>query len=161
MTALWHTLEETKSGRTLFLLDGLNEVSQDLDGNMLSFLKDLLDQPNVIITSHLHAMLPPGVKTVDLELETVGFHLYQVNAYLENAFTDPRTGKTNSETLAEVQSYLQKHQLVQGLVRIPVQLDALCFGWEGFRDKAIPKTITAVYRFGAFVFAANSDYAGT
>jgi predicted NACHT family NTPase len=37
--ALWSTFEITRSERTLFMLDGLDEVSQDLDGNMLLFLR--------------------------------------------------------------------------------------------------------------------------
>ncbi|KAK3364019.1 armadillo-type protein [Lasiosphaeria hispida] len=143
--ALWHALGDTKSGRTLFILDGLDEVSQDLDGGMLDFLKKLLNQPNVIITSRPHAMLPPGLDPIQLELETIGFYPDQVRAYVEKAFTDPETGETDSEKPSKIQSYLQKHQLVQGLVRIPVQLDALCYTWSSFNDKLIPQTMTAIY----------------
>jgi NACHT/LRR/PYD domain-containing protein 3 len=139
-------LEDTKSGRTLFILDGLDEVSQDLDGDMLRFLKELLNQPNVIITSRPHAMLPPGLDPIQLELETIGFYPDQVRAYVEKAFTDPETGKTDSDKPGKIQSYLQKHQLVQGLVRIPVQLDALCYSWSSFSDELIPQTMTAIYR---------------
>jgi hypothetical protein len=42
--------------------------------------------------------------------------------------------------------YLQQHQIVQGLVRIPVQLDALCFTWETFNNQGVPQTMTAVYQ---------------
>ncbi|KAK4107003.1 hypothetical protein N656DRAFT_849775 [Canariomyces notabilis] len=145
--ALCQTLEDTKSARTLFLLDGLDEVSQNLgDSDMLRFLKKLLNQPNVIITSRPNAMLPFGLDPIQLELETIGFYPDQVRAYVEKAFTDPETGETDPEKPGKIQSYLQEHQLVQGLVRIPVQLDALCYTWGSFGDKPIPQTMTAIYR---------------
>jgi len=52
-----------KSSKTLFLLDGLDEVAQDLtgDGGMPRFLTDLLGQPNVIITSRPSAKSPPSL----------------------------------------------------------------------------------------------------
>ncbi|KAK0703517.1 NACHT domain-containing protein [Lasiosphaeria miniovina] len=144
--ALWDALGDPKSDRTLFILDGLDEVSQDLDDTMRKFLKKLLNQPNVIITSRPHAILPSDLDPIQLELETIGFYPDQVRAYVEKAFTDPETGETDSEKPGEIQSYLQKHQLVQGLVRIPVQLDALCYTWSSLSDKVIPQTMTAIYR---------------
>ncbi|RYP18646.1 hypothetical protein DL767_009791 [Monosporascus sp. MG133] len=144
--ALWHALKDAKSGRTLFILDGLDEVSQDLVDDMFGFLKELLNQPNVVITSRPHALLPLGLDPLHFELETVGFYPDQVRAYVEKAFTDPETGKTDPEKPGTIQSYLQAHQLIEGLVRIPVQLDALCYTWDGFGNKLIPQTMTAIYK---------------
>ncbi|OAA54616.1 peptidase C14 [Cordyceps fumosorosea ARSEF 2679] len=81
---------ETKSSKTLFLLDGLDEVSQDLTGNssMACFLAELLNQPNVVITSRPSAKPPPNL---DLELETIGFGPDQLNEYIEKSFTNPKT----------------------------------------------------------------------
>lgn len=78
---LWHAVVDTKR-RTLFILDGLDEVSQDLGGSMLHFLEELLNQPNVIITSRPYTRLPAGLKPVDFELETIGLYPDQVNDYL-------------------------------------------------------------------------------
>ncbi|EAU36043.1 predicted protein [Aspergillus terreus NIH2624] len=147
--AVWSTLLQTTSERILLILDGLDEVVEDLEGDMLVFFKELLDQPNVIVTSRPHAMLPQDTKDVDLRLETIGFYPDQLKAYVENAFTDRETGETNYEKVSMIQSYLQKHPLVQGLVRIPVQLDAFCFTWETWErsnDQDTPKTMTAVYQ---------------
>ncbi|KAI9037821.1 NACHT domain-containing protein [Aspergillus affinis] len=146
---LWSALRDTKSRKTLFILDGLDEVSQDLGEHMRTFFKELLGQPNVIITTRPYAILPHRTKDIDidLELETIGFYPDQVKAYVEKAFTDPRTVGINRKTPAEIQSYLQEHPIIQGLVRIPVQLDALCFTWQGLHSEDIrPQTMTDVYK---------------
>ncbi|KAI6777684.1 nacht nucleoside triphosphatase [Emericellopsis cladophorae] len=130
-----------QDGRTLFILDGLDEASDllDPDHRMSDFLKWLLDQRNVVITSRPYTKLPTTI-TVDLELETTGFYPNQVNEYLRYTFPD-------SQKTSKIRSFLQDHQLMQGLVRIPVQLDALCFTWnEGFDSATNLDTMTAVYR---------------
>ncbi|KAF2627087.1 hypothetical protein BU25DRAFT_368771, partial [Macroventuria anomochaeta] len=129
-------------GRTLFLLDGLDEVAQELaiEDSKSTFLEALLNQPNVIITSRPHVLLPAKVSSPDLELETIGFYPDQVKAYLQATFTaDPKK-------VEAVQSYLQTHQLIQDLVRIPIQLDALCYTWDHLKGKAVPQTMTATYK---------------
>ncbi|KAH8649582.1 armadillo-type protein [Ilyonectria robusta] len=138
---LWRILKDTHSSRTLFVLDGLDEVLQDLRGNsdMFRFLKVLLDQPNAIITSRPNANIPVGLRGLDLELETIGFYPDQVKAYLN---ADPKTKPRANE----VQSFLQKHWLIQGLVRIPIQLDALCYTWEDFDPGTVPDTMTRIYQ---------------
>lgn len=137
---LWQTLNDTNSSRTLFVLDGLDEVSElfDPDNEMFEFLRDLLHQPNVIITSRPHTCLPPSVRNPDLELETIGFYPDQVKAYLE---ADPNINPRANEVL----SFLRDHWLIQGLVRIPIQLDALCFTWEDFNSEIQPDTMTNIY----------------
>ncbi|KAH7160538.1 peptidase C14 [Dactylonectria estremocensis] len=133
---LSHALE-TKNSKTLFLLDGLDEVSQDLtgDGSMPRFLTELLKQPNVIITSRPSAKPPPDL---DLELETIGFYPGQVTEYLQMTFASSKAD--------EVQSFLEKHWLIQGLVRIPIQLDALCYTWDDFDPGIVPDTMSSIYR---------------
>ncbi|PMB65569.1 NACHT, LRR and PYD domains-containing protein 3 [Beauveria bassiana] len=135
----------TKSSKTLFLLDGLDEVSQDRagSGSMPRFLDELLSQPNVIITSRPSAK--PVRQNLHLELETIGFGPDQVDEYIEKSFINPKTAKTDQAKVDKVQSFLQKHWLVQGLVRIPIQLDALCYTWEEFDPKAVPSTMTGMY----------------
>jgi len=138
---LWRELQDTGSGRTLFVLDGLDEVSHNLDrdDDMSRFLVELLSQPNVIITSRPNASLPDNVQDLDLELETVGFYPDQVKAYLK---ADPKT----KQHANEVQSFLQDHWLMQGLVRIPIQLDALCYTWDDFDSDTAPDTMTCIYK---------------
>ncbi|KAI0869823.1 ARM repeat-containing protein [Hypoxylon argillaceum] len=146
---LWRALTDAGASKMLFVLDGLDEVSQDLDGGMLNFLRTLLNQPNVIITSRPNANLPENLKPLDLELETIGFYPDQVDAYIKNAFTDQETGEAK---ITELQSFLETHQLIQDLVRIPIQLDALCYTWNDdssdiyYTSKDVQETMTAIYQ---------------
>ncbi|KAL6814117.1 armadillo-type protein [Trichoderma camerunense] len=134
---------ETKSSRTLFLLDGLDEVSQDLgEGSMSNFLDELLKQPNVIITSRPSGKMLLGM---DLELETIGFYPDQVKDYIEKVFTNPKTIEADMGTVNKVWTFLQNHWLIQGLVRIPIQLDALCYSWKDIRSD-MPTTMSALYQ---------------
>ncbi|KAM4065654.1 HEAT repeats domain-containing protein [Hirsutella rhossiliensis] len=137
---LWRTLKDDDSGRTLFILDGLDEVSQDIggDNDMSRFLAQLLYQPNVVITSRPNANLP-SLRDIDLDLETVGFYPDQVKAYLD---ADPKIKPRANE----VRSFLQEHWLIEGLVRIPIQLDALCYTWDDFGLGTVPDTMTGIYR---------------
>jgi NACHT, LRR and PYD domains-containing protein 3 len=131
--------------RTLFVLDGLDEASQELDpeNHVNQFLHELLGQANFIITSRPHATLPSELDGIDstnryLRLETVGFYPEQVQQYIENAFTNPRQ-------IDELQLFLQGHWLIQSLVRIPVLLDALCSIWgQGFQSES-SLTMTKLY----------------
>ncbi|GKT92454.1 peptidaseCc14 [Colletotrichum tofieldiae] len=134
-TALWG---ETPSEKTLFILDGLDEISSDLKDDMFQFLKELLNQPNIILTSRPPAVLPSGLRPLDIELETVGFYPQQVEDYVRACCTTTAANR--------IESFLQGRQLVQDLVRIPIQLDALCFTWDGFNAGLSLQTMTEFYR---------------
>jgi HEAT repeat protein len=140
--ALSENLYSEASNRrgTLFLLDGLDEVSELPNNVALDFLSQLLNSPNVIITTRPHTVLPVGVTPIDLELETIGFFPDQVQAYLKNVVLGESERK-------DIQALLVKHRYLQTLVRIPIMLDALCLTWDrNFRDKHIPETMTGVYK---------------
>ena len=64
--ALW---DDVGKKRTLFILDGLDEIAQELGAKdqKSDFLESLLNQPNVVITSRPHMSLPRDVQSPDLE----------------------------------------------------------------------------------------------
>lgn len=138
--AIWDATRLQKGGRTLFILDGLDEVSGEWhrDDAMYYFLQTLLNQPNVIITSRPSGTLLTGLHSVNLELETIGFYPDQVSAYLN---ADPKIKHRSKE----IQSFLRQHWLIRELVRIPIQLDALCYTWDDFDPGTVPDTMTGIY----------------
>ncbi|KAH7324513.1 hypothetical protein B0I35DRAFT_424355 [Stachybotrys elegans] len=140
-TVLLDTIDKTEGSRTLFLLDGLDEVSQGLssDGDMFRFLERLLNQPNVIITTRPSGFPAGLLQSLDLRLETVGFYPKQVDEYIDVAFPDLQQS-------AKFRSFLQQRSSMQTLVRTPIQLDAICFTWEIGIKKETPETMTAIYQ---------------
>ncbi|KAJ5738243.1 hypothetical protein N7493_001398 [Penicillium malachiteum] len=114
---LCHQVHEARDQRTLFVLDGLDEVSEALgEGHKHhDLLKELLNMPACIVTSRPRVILPDYCKyQFDLKLETIGFY--------------PE----------------------QQLVRIPIQLDALCFIWEADKRAVLGEskleTMTSIYQ---------------
>ncbi len=124
--------------KTLFVLDGLDEVIDELDErlSLKKFLQHLLDQKHVIITSR-----PAGVDTqvlgkLDLQLETIGFSQKDVQTYIEKFV--PQLDQV------EIQQFINSTPVVQSLVNIPIQLDALCYSWDRLpKDQSI--TMSMLY----------------
>jgi HEAT repeat protein/GTPase SAR1 family protein len=142
--ALWQAVNDPSlNNRVLFLLDGLDEISRewDTDTPMHDFVSHLLKQPQAIITTRPRPSDQIDLGTVDLELETVKFFPDQVNNYINHPEIVPDGG-----TAREIESFLQKHPLMQSLMRIPIQLDALCFSWERDLLEERPQTMTGIYQ---------------
>ncbi|KAJ5710713.1 hypothetical protein N7488_004869 [Penicillium malachiteum] len=152
-TELYRQVHGARDQRTLFVLDGLDEVHEALDeGHQYhDLLKELLDMPACIVTSRPRVVLPDYCKDqFDLELETVGFYPEQVTSYIEKTITNSQKQGPDWEGINELQSLLRQHQLLQQLVRIPIQLDALCFIWETDQRAVLGEskleTMTSIYQ---------------
>ncbi|KAK7430467.1 hypothetical protein QQZ08_002986 [Neonectria magnoliae] len=115
-------LSKALNGRTLFILDGLDEVSGEWNSgdDMFGYLERLLNHPSGIITSRPTGTLPPSLKPIDLELETVGFYPNQVKAYLN---ADPKIKSRANE----VQYFLKHHWLLEGLAFTGLHNDIIDF----------------------------------
>ncbi|KAK6827258.1 hypothetical protein PG987_010599 [Apiospora arundinis] len=109
--------------RTLFVLDGLDEM-QD---NISNLLKILLGRPRVIITARPHRLNRSIMGEIHREVETLGFNGDQVKQYVNTVIPAQATS---------VQTFLNIHPTVDGIMRIPVQLDAFCYSFEA--DAIIP-----------------------
>ncbi|KAK6853993.1 hypothetical protein PG995_010805 [Apiospora arundinis] len=125
---------DKNESRTLFVLDGLDEMQGDTPG----ILKALARRPRVIITTRPLPHNTSVVQNIDREVETLGFNGNQVKEYIEKVMPGQATN---------VQTFLDTHPTVGGLMRIPVQLDAFCYSFEA--DGAIrtnpPRTMTELY----------------
>ncbi|PGG99156.1 hypothetical protein GX51_06415 [Blastomyces parvus] len=135
-------LTAIRNENTLLLLDGLDEISGERNASgtaLVEVFKALLNTRNAIITSRPYAASPANLLAFDLELETVGFHPHQVQAYVKTVVDD-------QQTLNKIQAFINSHSLIRGLVQIPIQLDALCYTWDDdFVDGEIPETMTTLY----------------
>ncbi len=111
--------------KTLFVLDGWDEIAQEWseDEPMSGFLKQLLNQPSVLITSRPYVDLRQA-DPMDLELETVGFSPENVSAYLENPSI------VSTADAEEIKHFVQNNAFIHELINVPIQLDALCYSWD-------------------------------
>ena len=134
--ALWRVILDS-SARTLFILDGLDEVAQEFDPQTGQTLQNLLNQSYVVITSRPYRSSLEYIKPPDLELETIGFYPDQADTYIEKAI--------GNGAAKEIQSFMQEHSLIQGLARIPIQLEAVCYCWDGI-SADVPTTMTTLYQ---------------
>ncbi|KAF9345450.1 hypothetical protein BGX26_003109, partial [Mortierella sp. AD094] len=130
------------SGTVLFILDGLDEIladTQTSEGIALeAFLKHLLQQDHVIVTSRPSGVDMSILATLDLELEIVGFTTQNVSDYLSNALTPDAT--------RAVRDFIRQTPLIQGLVNIPAQLDVICYSWDSIPASEHSVTMTGLYQ---------------
>ncbi len=122
--ALAKAFQENHRDKTLFILDGLDEVTEGLDKRhaLNTFLESLLNQVHVLITSRPAGVSASQCNELDLELETIGFNTDDVRTYIQKFA--PESKQT------EIQRYIDRMPLIQELVNIPIQLDALCYSWD-------------------------------
>ncbi len=128
--------------KTLFILDGLDEVTEMFSENhpLNHFLKNLLNQSHVLITSRPAGISESQCNPLDLELETIGFNSANVKAYIENFAPEPNR--------ATIQQFIDGAPLVQGLVNIPIQLDVLCYSLDKLSQH---QEVTMSMLYGAMV----------
>ncbi|KAF4500245.1 NACHT, LRR and PYD domains-containing 3 [Fusarium agapanthi] len=136
--ALRDACTDPVGGKTLFLLDGLDEVWHLLQpgDDLARFVICLLNQPNVLALSRPSVPIRSSIQPFDLELEMIGFGTDQVYEYVKHM--EPERHK-------EIQTFLSSRPLIEDLVRIPIQLDALCYGWDQVHNQG-PETMTDLYQ---------------
>ncbi|KAK8081177.1 hypothetical protein PG997_008995 [Apiospora hydei] len=124
-----------EQSRTLFVLDGLDEMQ----GETSNLLRILLGQPRVIVTSRPQGVNRNLIGNIHREVETLGFYHDQVKQY---------TATVSPEQSERIQVFLDTHPAIEGLMRIPVQLDAFCYSFEtdAFAIDRTPQTMTELYR---------------
>ncbi|KAI2641955.1 hypothetical protein GGS21DRAFT_486809 [Xylaria nigripes] len=147
---LYRECNKPDAGRSLFLLDGLDEIRPLLssDHDLHGLVRELINQPNVIVTSRPSVQFLSDFNTFDMELETIGFYPDQVKNYIHHVTKGEGATKGTAEGEGKYQKvlkFLDDHPLIGDLARIPIQLDALCFAWDDVsRDE--PQTMTDLYQ---------------
>ncbi|KAI8595941.1 NACHT domain-containing protein, partial [Dissophora ornata] len=135
-------VDYAQKGKVLFILDGLDEIITDTEckeGLSLGlFVRTLLTQQHVIITSRPSGLDRSLLPSIDLELETIGFSQQNVKEFMDKVL--------EPEAVRKVQDFIQQTPLIQGLVNIPVQLDVICFGWDSLPKDGPTITMTGLYQ---------------
>ncbi len=110
--------------KTLFILDGLDEIADEFnkDYRLRNFLNYLLNQAHVMIISRPAGINIKLLGQLDLELEIMGFSPANAQYYIEKFVPA-------SKQVAILQ-FIHRTPLIQELVNIPIQLDALCYSWD-------------------------------
>lgn len=106
--------------RTLFLVDGFDEVFTEVTGKSSDILLKVLEQPRTIITSRPYAVNHSRVGNIQRECDTIGFYPHQVREYIKTVAKDQADN---------IQAFIGSHPVIEGLARIPIQLDAICFSF--------------------------------
>ncbi|KAG0008246.1 hypothetical protein BGZ80_003657, partial [Entomortierella chlamydospora] len=137
-TSLARTLfSQVQNGKVLFVLDGLDELQAADDPPLDSFLTQLLSQQHIVITSRPSGVDNSILSSIDLELETVGFNPMDIRNYLRNVVPD---------VAKAIEEFIDRTPIIQGLVNIPVQLDAICFSWDSLPSDSNEITMTRLYQ---------------
>ncbi|KAI1175050.1 armadillo-type protein [Nemania sp. FL0916] len=171
LNELYQGCRKPDAGGSLFLLDGLDEIRPHLsrDSHFYEFVQELLNQPNVLVTSRPSVQLQGDFRPFDLELETIGFYSDQVKQYVKYVTTvDASTNNIEEpEKSQKILSSLEEHTLIGDLVCIPILLDAFCFAWDDVSGTE-PQTMTDLYQaietglwrkdLGRLVPAASKEY---
>ncbi|KAF9110285.1 hypothetical protein BGX27_006564, partial [Mortierella sp. AM989] len=129
--------DQAENGKVLFILDGLDEFQRGDDLALDGLLFQLLKQKRILITSRPSGVDKSILPPIDLELETVGFSPQNVNKYLHIVVP---------EEAEEINNFIRQMPVIQGLVNIPVQLDAICYSWDSLSKHSNDITMTELYQ---------------
>jgi hypothetical protein len=142
---MWKEADNTgESNRVLFLLDGLDEITHfwDDDTAMKQLLRRLMQGPQtVILTTRPYGTNIAETSTFDFKLRTVGFNPNQIESYINAPEINPERKKAE-----QIVSFVKSHPQIENVMRIPIQLDALCYTWDdSSQDGDTFQTMTAIY----------------
>ncbi len=129
--------------KTLWILDGYDEIVQNVPAHLKCLFEQLLKTPHHILTSR------PYLNTLsyDVQMEITGFTDENIEEYVQQFFNQMKDELDNTidknQTLLK---YLQSNRSIWGVAHIPVDLELICSVWsneDSFETKDL--TITSLY----------------
>jgi HEAT repeat protein/V8-like Glu-specific endopeptidase len=102
------------SGRILFVLDGLDEITMEENSLQKGIIHELLKFPHWIMTSRPHAA---GSIQADATIENVGFASKTIDLYIQKSF---------QESGQAIIQKVRQNPLILGLCHIPINLELVC-----------------------------------
>jgi predicted NACHT family NTPase len=129
--------------KTLWILDGYDEIIQNVPPHLTCLFEQLLKTPHHILTSR------PYLNTLsyDVQMEITGFTDENIEQYVQQFFNQMKAelddASIKSQTLL---NFLRSNQSIWGVAHIPVNLELICSLWSN-EDWSETKdiTITALY----------------
>ncbi|CAF0987406.1 unnamed protein product [Adineta steineri] len=136
--------EQFHSSRILWLLDGYDEIVQNVPAHLRSLLNDqLLKTPHHIITSR------PYMNTLShpVQLEITGFTDDNIFKYVEQFFEEIANEAQNSSAEGEkILSFLKRNPRIWGIAHIPINLELICSVWSNTHwSETKTLTMTGLY----------------
>ncbi|CAF1056983.1 unnamed protein product [Adineta steineri] len=135
--------EQLDNNQVLWLLDGYDEIVQNIPTHLEHLLEQLLETSHHILTSR------PYLNTLSykVEMEIIGFTDDNIQKYVTRFFAQ-HTNKTDDVLVQSknLLKFLKYNPRIWGIFHIPVNLELICSFWSN-TDGSITKTLTmtAIY----------------
>ncbi|CAF3415427.1 unnamed protein product, partial [Rotaria socialis] len=138
-----HFKELCKNHQVLWILDGYDELAQNIPEQLEDVFKHVREAQHNILTSRPYAIK----SSYDVKLEITGFTNDNIVKYVEQFF-DQITKEINNDS-SETQKLLRllkSNSSIWGVAHIPVNLELICSLWcNNYWTKTTVLTITVLY----------------
>ena len=131
-------------GRTLWLLDGYDELVQNVPTHLRDLFDKLLKTPHHIITSR------PYLNTLSykVRMEVMGFTDENIPEYIKHFFDQMRSESLNLvEGEKKLFDFLKRNISIWGIAHIPINLELICSVWSS-TDWSDTKAMTITTLYG-------------
>ena len=113
--------------KTLWILDGYDEIVQNVPPHLQCLFEQLLKTPHHIITSR------PYLNTLsyDVQMEITGFTDENIRSYVKNFFHQMKHELDDAPLKSEkLLSFLRSNLSIWGVTHIPINLELICSLWS-------------------------------
>ncbi|CAF1127785.1 unnamed protein product [Adineta steineri] len=129
--------------KTLWILDGYDEIVQNVPSHLECLFEQLLKTPHHILTSRPYQ----NILAYHVQMEITGFTDENIERYVQKFFDQMKDELDNSLNKGQnLFGFLQTNRSIWGVAHIPVNLELICSIWsnEDF-IKTNELTITSLY----------------
>ena len=130
--------------KTLWILDGYDEIVQNVPPHLKCILKQLLRTPYHIITSRPYLV---NTLSYEVQMEITGFSDKNIKEYVQQFFKQIKDECNDAPNTSEtVLKLLRSNSSIWGVAHIPVNLELICSVWSNEDlSKTKQLTITSFY----------------
>ncbi|CAF3639385.1 unnamed protein product [Adineta steineri] len=129
--------------KTLWILDGYDEIIQNIPSHLECLFEQLLKTPHHILTSRPYQ----NSLAYHVQMEITGFTDENIEQYVQTFFDQMKDELDNSLNISQkLFRFLKTNQSIWGVAHIPVNLELICSLWsnEDFIETT-ELTITSLY----------------